>query len=320
MRHADQVLAVVNQQSSAARSTVAASWLRSLTQYGLDPERFEAPEQVDAARLREAEQRMGRLLRSAQPTLDRLFEAVGESGCCVLLTDKDGVPLDRRGHPGDDLDFRSAGLWTGMVWHEAREGTNGVGTVLAEQRALTIHRDQHFFTRHTQLSCTAAPLFDHDGELAGALDVSGVRGDLDWAAIALIEQAVREAARRIETANFRAAYAGARILLSPDGDANALLAVDRDDMVVGATRAARRLHDITTPKVRAGLPASTILSPASGEPEDFAAAERGVILRALARHEGNVTAAAAALRMSRATLHRKLKRLGLNAARVLSHD
>ena len=29
MRHADQVLAVVNEQSSAARSTVAASWLRS---------------------------------------------------------------------------------------------------------------------------------------------------------------------------------------------------------------------------------------------------------------------------------------------------
>lgn len=313
MRHADQVLAVVSEQSSAARSTVAASWLRSLTQYGLDPERFEAPEQVDATRLREAEERMGRLLKAAQPTLDRLFEAVGQSGCCVLLTDKDGVPLDRRGHPGDDEAFRSAGLWTGMVWHEAREGTNGVGTVLAEQRALTIHQDQHFFTRHTQLSCTAAPLFDHDGELAGALDVSGVRGELDWSAIALIDSAVREAARRIETANFRAAYVGARIVLTPEADANALLAIDRDDMVIGATRAARRLHGITSHQVRSGLPASTILSGAGVQEEDFASAERGVILRALARYGGNISAAATALRMSRATLHRKLKRLGLNA-------
>lgn len=309
MRHADQVLAVVNEQSSAARSTVAASWLRSLTQYGLDPERFEAPEEVDLARLTQARERMGRLLAAAGPTLDRLFEAVGQSGCCVLVTDRDGVPLERRGHAGDDHDFRAAGLWTGMVWHEAREGTNGVGTVLAEQRSLTIHQEQHFFTRHTRLSCTAAPLFDHDGELAGVLDVSGVRGDLDWRAIALIEQAVREAARRIETVNFRAAYASARILLTPEGDANALLAVDRDDMVVGATRAARRLHGITASKVQSGLPASAILSPAAEE--DLGAAERGVIVRSLARHGGNVTAAAAALAMSRATLHRKLKRLGL---------
>ena len=42
MRHADQVLAVVNEQSSAARSTVAASLQRSLTQYGLDPGRARA--------------------------------------------------------------------------------------------------------------------------------------------------------------------------------------------------------------------------------------------------------------------------------------
>jgi transcriptional regulator of acetoin/glycerol metabolism len=314
MRHADQVLAVVNEQSSAARSTVAASWLRSLTQYGLDPERLEAPEQVDAWRLKEAEERMGRLLKAAQPSLDRLFEAVGQSGCCVLLTDKDGVPLDRRGHPGDDADFRAAGLWTGMVWHEAREGTNGVGTVIAEQRALTIHQDQHFFTRHTQLSCTAAPLFDHDGELAGVLDVSGVRGQLDWSAVALIDAAVREAARRIETANFRAAYLGARIVLTPEADANALLAIDRDDMVIGATRAARRLHGITSHQVKSGLPASAILS-VDAQEEDLAAAERGVILRSLARHAGNVSAAATALGMSRATLHRKLRRLGLNTGK-----
>ncbi len=314
-RHADQVLAVVSEQSSAARSTVAASWLRSLTQYGLDPEHLEQPEEVGAARLDAARERMGRLLNAAQPTLDRLFEAVGQSGCCVLLTDKDGVPLDRRGHPGDEADWKAAGLWTGMVWHEAREGTNGVGTVLAEQRALTIHQDQHFFTRHTQLSCTAAPLFDHDGELAGVLDVSGFRGNLDWAAIALIDSAVREAARRIETANFRAVYAGARIVLTPEADANALLAIDRDDMVVGATRAARRLHGITTHQVKSGLPASAILSRDDAGEEDLAGAERGVILRALARHAGNVSSAAAALRMSRATLHRKLKRLGLTAAR-----
>jgi len=47
-------------------------------------------------------------------------------------------------------------------------------------------------------------------------------------------------------------------------------------------------------------------------PPDLAEAERGVILRALARAGGNVSAAAKALGFSRATLHRKLNRLGIS--------
>ncbi|CAB4325718.1 transcriptional regulator [Brucella sp. 191011898] len=43
--------------------------------------------------------------------------------------------------------------------------------------------------------------------------------------------------------------------------------------------------------------------------EDMAESERGVILRALARAEGNISAAAQLLGISRATLHRKLNRL-----------
>ncbi len=56
----------------------------------------------------------------------------------MLLADKDGVPVDRRGFEGDDATFYKIGLWTGAVWSEQREGTNGIGTALAEQRALTI--------------------------------------------------------------------------------------------------------------------------------------------------------------------------------------
>jgi transcriptional regulator of acetoin/glycerol metabolism len=308
-RHAELVFAAARDNSAAARSLVAASWIRSLTEYGLDPEHRDSPQALEPARLGEARDRMGPLLRAAQPALDRLFEAVGNSGCCVLLTDPEGVPLDRRGEPGDDAMFRSAGLWTGMVWHEMWEGTNGVGTVIAEGRPLTIHHDQHFFTRHTGLSCTAAPLFDHQGELAGVLDVSSCRGDVDAAAVSLISMAVGEAVRRIETANFRQAYQHVRIVLGPGAETSALLAIDRDDLVVGATRAARRAYRITPAQIAAGLPADAVLG--FEEDEAFAHAERGVVQRALARAGGNVSEAARALGVSRATLHRKLSRLGV---------
>ena len=43
-------------------------------------------------------------------------------------------------------------------------------------------------------------------------------------------------------------------------------------------------------------------------------AERAAVQRALARSDGNVSAAAEALGISRATLHRKLRRLDLHRA------
>ena len=53
-----------------------------------------------------------------------------------------------------------------------------------------------------------------------------------------------------------------------------------------------------------------LLTPGGAE-IDLLEAERGAVRRALARTGGNVSAAARALGVSRATLHRKLHRLGL---------
>jgi transcriptional regulator of acetoin/glycerol metabolism len=52
----------------------------------------------------------------------------------------------------------------------------------------------------------------------------------------------------------------------------------------------------------------------SSPARDLDQAERAAVQRALARSDGNVSAAAEALGISRATLHRKLRRLDLNRA------
>jgi transcriptional regulator of acetoin/glycerol metabolism len=303
-RHADRVQAVVA-SDAAARSSLAASWRRSSALHGLDPAEARPPRRLSGEELRQARERMGGLLGIAQPSLDRLYQAVGGSGCCVLLADREGVPVDRRGAPGDDSTFEGWGLWTGAFWSEGTEGTNGIGTCLIEQRLLTIHRDQHFFDRNTGLSCTAAPIWDHEARLAGVLDVSSCRGDLTDAVRQLVMLAIGDAARRIEAEAFRQAFPRARIVLVPDAE-GALLAVDADDLVVGASRAARHALGIDDARLRAPLPAADLLQ--DGGAEDFESAERAVVTRALARAGGNVTAAAQALGISRATLHRKLKR------------
>lgn len=281
--------------------------------YGLDPGEQRPPETLTDTALKESREEMEALVRVAQSVMDRLFLAVGDGGCCVLFTNRDGVPVERRGQAADDPTFRRWGLWPGAVWSEAREGTNGIGTCLAEGRALTIHRDQHFHARNTGLSCSVAPIYDHRGLLAAALDVSSCRAEPADAMVGLMGTVVADAARAIEAANFRQAFAHARIVLAPDTErsAAALLAVDRYDLVVGATRAARLALGITDLRIAEELPIADIL-PLGGEGDaDLLEAERGAVRRALARANGNVSQAARLLGISRATLHRKLHRLGL---------
>ena len=309
--HAARVEAAIV-SGQAARSALVASWRRSSRLHHLDPSGRNLPLRLSEAELRQARERIAPLLAAAQGAMDRLYQAVGAAGCCVLLADDDGVPVDRRGTQADDATFQSWGLWTGALWSEEHEGTNGIGTCLVEQRPLTIDRDQHFFTRNTRLSCTAVPIYDHEAALAGVLDVSSCRADRTDTFSNLIALAAGEAARRIEADLFRKAFAHARIVLTQaaDGQCGGLVAVDADDLVIGATRSARMGLGIAPGRALQPVPAADLLGGDTAH-DHLAGGQRAVLQRALLRAGGNVSAAAKALGVSRATLHRKLKRFGL---------
>ena len=293
-------------RGDAALSPVVASWSRSAHLHGLDPTRDRRPERMTEAELAAAREKMAPLIHAAGPNLDRLFQAVGSVGCCILLADTDGVPLERRGASVDDAIFADWGLWLGTRWSEAAQGTNGIGTCLVEDRVVSIHRDQHFLSRNTILSCMTAPVYDPQGNLAGVLDVSSARSDLTKGFMTLIVQAVTETAQKIEAQAFRDAYPAARMVLVPGNERNpgGLLAIDPDDLVVGATRAARLHLGLAGDLASMPRPAADVLGRVA--PDRLEDAERSVLARALARAGGNVSAAARNLGISRATLHRKL--------------
>ncbi|EJN09202.1 transcriptional activator of acetoin/glycerol metabolism [Bradyrhizobium sp. YR681] len=310
--HAARVEAAIT-SGQAARSALVASWRRSSRLHHLDPSGRGLSQRLTDAELREARERIAPLLAAAQGAMDRLYQAVGAAGCCVLLADGEGIPVDRRGVSADDATFQSWGLWTGALWSEEHEGTNGIGTCVVEQRPLTIDRDQHFFTRNTLLSCTAVPIYDHEAAFAGVLDVSSCRADRTDAFSNLIALAAGEAARRIEADLFRRAFAHARIVLTQaaDGQCGGLVAVDADDLVIGATRSARAGLGLPPGRALRPVPAADLLGGDVAR-DHLAGGQRAVLQRALLRAGGNVSAAAKALGVSRATLHRKLKRFELN--------
>jgi transcriptional regulator of acetoin/glycerol metabolism len=313
--HAEKVRSVALSRSAAAQSSLAASWARSMKAYGLEPD---APGRVDA-RLEQGEiylrrDALGRLLAMSAPVMDRLYASLGLAGCSVFLSDTEGAVIDHRMPDSDGAMLRAAGLCEGGVWSEAVQGTNGIGTCIAEQRAVTIYRDQHFRDRNTVMSCMGAPVFDEHGALVAVLDVSSCRDDLTQPFATLIAQTVTDAARQIEADHFQSAFADRRILRGAgDGQKGAvLLAVDQDDLVVGATRAARAIYGLGQDSRIDPRPAGDLFGDTEQRGVGLESAERRELRRAIARANGNMAAAARALGISRATLYRRMDQLGLS--------
>jgi sigma-54 dependent transcriptional regulator, acetoin dehydrogenase operon transcriptional activator AcoR len=152
---------------------VKRSWLRCLTQYHLDPQSQREPYVLPRNERLERKERNLELVSFADAEMAHLYHQLAGSGYSIILTDRDGVLLDYYG----DLSFRNAafrtGLVLGAVWSEEHGGTNGMGTCLMERAPLIVHRDQHFFSRNTGLTCCAAPIFDYRGDLVAVLDASG---------------------------------------------------------------------------------------------------------------------------------------------------
>ena len=146
--------------------------------------------------------------------------------------------------------------WLGGVWSEEVEGTNGIGTCIAEKRPVTVHRSQHFRARHVTLSCSGAPIFDVDGELAAVLDVSSNDPQLSEGSHAITGALAEVSARAIEERCFRDRFRREWIvaIVPPDSAGSPVLfAVDQDYRVIGADRHARTLLEHKKCRVQDGL-------------------------------------------------------------------
>ena len=153
-------------------SSIGASWRRCMTDYALDPAHGLETIVLDGPMLREFRARHEHLIQVASAEIDWLYEHIAMSDGALLLTDAGGIVLYEKFDPSIVDTFRAAGLRLGADWSELRQGTNGMGTCIAENRPVIVHRDDHFRSCHTGMSCTAAPIHDTDGSLVAVLDAS----------------------------------------------------------------------------------------------------------------------------------------------------
>src|SRR5262249_23542223 len=147
--HAEQVYLVAEGAPSPAEiEEVSISWQRSAKKYGVDPIDNSPPRILTHLELKDFREPLDKLIISAQEEIDQLYKVVREARYTVLFCDKSGVAVEHRGDDAQASSFAYWGTWLGGVWSEEVEGTNGIGTCIVEERPVTVHRSQHFRSRH----------------------------------------------------------------------------------------------------------------------------------------------------------------------------
>jgi transcriptional regulator of acetoin/glycerol metabolism len=138
----------------------------------------------------------------AVPVMETLYQQIINTHNMVILTDSKGVIVHSLGDD-DFLEKASrVALQPGVTWSEQSKGTNAIGTAIAEKAATLVHADQHYLAANHFLTCSAAPITDHLGNVVGVLDVSGDQRSFHKHTMAL----VRMSALMIENQLFSATF------------------------------------------------------------------------------------------------------------------
>jgi transcriptional regulator of acetoin/glycerol metabolism len=245
--HIREVQMIAQGGESCREPIIKQSWLRCVSEYGLDPADLKEAYIVPDSELRQHRERLEKLIRTARYGLESLYKQVSGQHYVLLLTDAKGVTVDYIGDPALEQELRRAGLYLGSEWSEARAGTCGVGLCAYSGEALTVHQTDHFDGTHTELTCTSAPIYDINGEMAAVLDISALQSPEPKESQNMALHLVKACSQRIEMANLMAAFRTDWIIRfshSPDFldvDPECGVAISSDGRIAGMTHTAQCL-------------------------------------------------------------------------------
>lgn len=157
-------------------SWITRSWQRCI-EAGHRPQQRVQFDPVSRSAGKDIVERNRALVAAARPVIEQLSRAIADTRYFAVLTDAEGIVVDVGNLPdGTDAASRYArdiGR-IGVDLSERAIGTSAIGTALAEQESVWLHRGEHFFDDTSVYSCAGAPLFGPRGDCIGMLDLTGV--------------------------------------------------------------------------------------------------------------------------------------------------
>lgn len=113
------------------------------------------------------------LILAAVPIMNKIYDFVKGSNFFLILTAKDGCILNVIGDEEILSEAFSFKMIPGAYMDEKNIGTNAMGTCLAEGKPLQVSGKEHFVTVYHRWTCSASPIMDANGDIIGALDITG---------------------------------------------------------------------------------------------------------------------------------------------------
>ncbi|WP_083705000.1 sigma-54-dependent Fis family transcriptional regulator [Motiliproteus sp. MSK22-1] len=153
------------------RREIETSWNRCLQQGLRLDQKLELP-LLARDELREVRERNNRLISGSVPEMEALCRHFGKRDCIVMLADANATILKTLGESQFSDKASRYSLLPGSSWQESRAGTNAFGTVLKQGKPLMVRGGEHYIDAISGFSCSAAPIYDPFGKIAGVLDVS----------------------------------------------------------------------------------------------------------------------------------------------------
>src|SRR5881394_4342477 len=157
--------------TAGLRPAIVESWQRTLAT-GLEAIDPLPSIEADPSETRERwlEHPLGLLRHVLVEPLQLLAE---ESNSVVQVTDPSGLTLYLGGPEWLKARAAEMNLVEGARCSETVNGTNGVGTALAENRPVQVFAFEHFSHHHREWVCSGAPIHDPvSGRLIGIIDLS----------------------------------------------------------------------------------------------------------------------------------------------------
>ena len=177
-------------EAGAVRDTILASWTRS-RDWNVESGNIELSCEFDS-------EPDSPLTRAARPVLSDVSDQFATEPVSVILTDSDGVVLERRtGDSALHQHLDKVWLAPGFSYAEKFVGTNGIGTALEGRGPAQVFGHEHYVELLADLACAGAPVWHPvTGKLLGVVDLTCWRPD----AGRFMATAVARIARQIESA------------------------------------------------------------------------------------------------------------------------
>lgn len=182
-----------------------------------------------------------RLARCAQHDMDQLWSAFGGRQWLMFCVNTQGLIVAQREHGLTDSPLLRP-IQVGRQLRESHLGTTAPTCALAEDAPTLVRGNEHYLDHFTAMFCLSVPLHGLEGEVTGALDITGLgERDPDY----LLDY-FRQAALSIENrllqecrpCHLLALQHDVRWLNTPF---QGLLAIEENGRIRAANRVARRL-------------------------------------------------------------------------------